>query len=192
MSSPTSLRDLYAPPPAAWAFNAPPTNATEAVSVVTPPSTSYQWSTRQSGSSLLGMTGKLPDDEGLDVKALIVGLFTSALLQYATTAVAVPWEVSKTLLQVQWIPRDLDTIPTRELEYEDEEEVCIVTIIASPKVTQGVCAITISRTSPPTRKSRTSPIHRLWNGTRPCRARRMRRGMSFASLLETMIFCRNT
>ena len=124
MTSPTSLRDLYAPPPNTWSFNAPPPNGTDAVGAAAAPSTSYQWSTRQPSSSLLGLSGSLPDDEGLDVKALVVGLLTSALLQYATTAVAVPWEVSKTLLQVQWIPRDLDTIPTRELEYEDEEEVC--------------------------------------------------------------------
>ncbi|KIP06926.1 hypothetical protein PHLGIDRAFT_127964 [Phlebiopsis gigantea 11061_1 CR5-6] len=122
MSSPTSLRDLYAPPPHAWSFVAPLTNATDAASAPLAPSTSYQWTSRQPGSSLLGTAGKLPDDEGLDVKALIVGLFTSALLQYATTAVAVPWDVSKTLLQVQWIPRDLDTIPAREVEYEDEDE----------------------------------------------------------------------
>ena len=129
MSSPSSLRDLYAPPPNTWSFNATPsTNVSDAGSPAVPAaSASYQWSTRQGSRPLLGLSGTLPDDEGLDVKALMVGLFTSALLQYATTAVAVPWEVGKTLLQVQWIPRDIDTIPLREYakEQEEEEEVCV-------------------------------------------------------------------
>lgn len=127
MSSPSSLRDLYAPAPNTWSFNAPLANASDAATAAPAASVSYQWSTRQGGNPLLGLSGSIPDDEGLDVKALLVGLFTSALLQYATTAVAVPWEVGKTLLQVQWIPRDVDTIPLRDYvkEQDEEEEVCI-------------------------------------------------------------------
>ncbi|EKM60798.1 uncharacterized protein PHACADRAFT_133578 [Phanerochaete carnosa HHB-10118-sp] len=120
MSSPASLRDLYATPPNPWSFNDAPANGTDAT--VSAPSTSYQWTAPPSSNSqaLLGLTA--PDDEGMDAKAVAVGLVTSALLQYATTAVAIPWEVGKTLLQVQWIPRDLEALPSRDLPRETDEE----------------------------------------------------------------------
>jgi fusion and transport protein UGO1 len=36
-----------------------------------------------------------------------------------------PWEVGKTLLQVQWVPRDEDELAALEqTAEEDEEEVC--------------------------------------------------------------------
>lgn len=127
MSSPASLRDLYAPPPDTWSFNAAPANSTDA-SATAPASGSYQWSARSNNSpnALLGLSGTVHDDEGLDAKAIAAGMVTSALLQYATTAVAIPWEVGKTLLQVQWIPRDLEALPSRDLpkETDEEEEVC--------------------------------------------------------------------
>ena len=144
MSSP-SLRDLYAPPPNSWSFSAPPTNASDVGNTASEAaSVSYQWSTRQTSRPLLGLSGTMPDDEGLDVKALMVGLFTSALLQYATTAVAVPWEGGKTLLQVQWIPRDIDTIPLRDYtkEHDEEEEVCLnlsLSRIAGLKMSPCLC-----------------------------------------------------
>lgn len=129
MSSPASLRDLYASPPNTWSFAPPPANGSDASAVSPPASGSYQWSARPAPDSLLGLSAGLEDDEGLDVKALAVGLVTSGLLQYATTAIAVPWEVGRTLLQVQWIPRDIEDLPARDFatapkESEEEEEVC--------------------------------------------------------------------
>lgn len=121
MSSPTSLRDLYAPPPHSWSFSAPPMNSSDS-NIPQAASTSYQWSTRPSSNRLLDLSGTIEDDEGIDVKALMMGLVTSALSQYATSAVAIPWEVGKTLLQVQWIPRDIDSVPVREYVREQEEE----------------------------------------------------------------------
>jgi fusion and transport protein UGO1 len=37
---------------------------------------------------------------------LVKSLVASAVLQYTSTAIAMPWEVGKMLLQVQWVPRN--------------------------------------------------------------------------------------
>jgi mitochondrial fusion and transport protein UGO1 len=129
MSSPASLRDLYAPPANIWSFQATPANASDANATPPPASGSYQWSTRPAPNSLLGLPGSIEDDEGVDAKALVMGLVTSGLVQYATTAIAVPWEVGKTLLQVQWIPRDVEELPARDLhvtlkDQDEDGEVC--------------------------------------------------------------------
>lgn len=122
MSSPASLRDLYASPPNTWQFAAAHPNGNETAAPAS--SSSYQWSASSGSnatpSTLLGLSPE--DDENLDAKAIAAGLVTSALLQYATAAVAIPWEVGKTLLQVQWIPRDLEALPSRDLPKETEEE----------------------------------------------------------------------
>lgn len=53
---------------------------------------------------------------------LVKTLVASAVLQYATTAIAMPWEVGKLLLQVQWVPRDAG-------EVEEEEEVVVEEVV---------------------------------------------------------------
>lgn len=53
---------------------------------------------------------------------MIQGALSHVLLKYATTAVALPWEVGKTLLQVQWVPRDAQTHGAHE-QVEGEEPV---------------------------------------------------------------------
>ena len=123
MSSPPSLRDLYAAPPNSWSFNAAPANVSDAAAAAPTPG-SYQWSARSSDSpnALLGLSGTVQDDEVLDAKTIAVGLVTAGLFQYAMNAVATPWEVGKTLLQVQWIPRDLEALPSRDLPKEVDEE----------------------------------------------------------------------
>lgn len=125
MNPPTSLRDLYTSPSSGWSFNAPPTNASDA-STAQPVTVSYGWTTHSGSNPLLGLSGTLPDDEGIDVKALMMRFLTSALTQYASSAVAIPWEVGKTLLQVQWIPKDIDIIPVRDYagRQDEDEEVC--------------------------------------------------------------------
>lgn len=128
MSTPASLRDLYAPPPHAWSFAPPSANGTDAAPPPGAPApAAYQWS-RPGAGPLLGLSGAAAQDEdGVDVKALLAGLLTAALLQYGTTAITMPWEVGRTCLQVQWIPRDIDAIPARDYvkEPEEEEEVCV-------------------------------------------------------------------
>jgi hypothetical protein len=49
-------------------------------------------------------------------------LLASAFLQYTMTAIAMPWEVSKVLLQVQWVPKQLEGELAVEYELELELE----------------------------------------------------------------------
>ena len=55
---------------------------------------------------------------------LLKTLIASAVLGYTTTAIAMPWEVGKCLLQVQWVPRDAEQVddseesPTEEVTEE--------------------------------------------------------------------------
>ncbi|CAL1696270.1 unnamed protein product [Somion occarium] len=125
MTSPASLRDLYAAPANAWSFAPPnPINATASSSAPsTSASSSYQWSTRPAPNPLLDLSTSLGDDgSGIDVKLILQGLFASALLQYATTALSIPWDVGKTLLQVQWVPRDVGDLPAGAVLITDEED----------------------------------------------------------------------
>lgn len=58
-------------------------------------------------------------------KIALKALLASAFLQYTTTAIAMPWEVGKVLLQVQWVPKHLEASDLElelELELEEEEE----------------------------------------------------------------------
>ncbi|KAJ3558415.1 hypothetical protein NM688_g943 [Phlebia brevispora] len=129
MSSPASLRDLYAPPSSAWSFA--PAAPNGSVPDIHPPasSSSYQWTTRTSSNPLFGLSSTLAtreDEPGFDITVVLQGFIAHALLQYAATAVAIPWEVGKTLLQVQWVPRNAEdmlpvVIPT-PIEHEQEEE----------------------------------------------------------------------
>jgi mitochondrial fusion and transport protein UGO1 len=55
---------------------------------------------------------------------VLKGLLATAFMQYTSTAIAMPWEVGKMLLQVQWVPRDAGE-PEPELEEEEEDIVSI-------------------------------------------------------------------
>lgn len=62
----------------------------------------------------------------MEVKLLLKALIAGAVLQYTSTALAMPFEVGKLLLQVQWVPRDLSLLEgstVKEEEYEEEAEV---------------------------------------------------------------------
>ncbi|KAI0336159.1 mitochondrial carrier [Cubamyces sp. BRFM 1775] len=113
--TPASLRDLYVPPSNAWSF-IPPALAQDNSSAATNPpvsgpSSSNQWSTRTAPNPLFELSSSLAgDDSGLDIASLAKELLAALLLQYATNAIAQPWEVGKTLLQVQWVPRDTGDI----------------------------------------------------------------------------------
>jgi hypothetical protein len=52
-------------------------------------------------------------------------LVASVALGYTTTAIAMPWEVGKCLLQVQWVPRDAEQVDDSEPPTEEvAEAVC--------------------------------------------------------------------
>ncbi|KAI1797565.1 mitochondrial carrier [Ganoderma leucocontextum] len=110
-SAPASLRDLYTTPSTAWSFVPPSlpqdSNSNSSHPPVAGPSSSGQWATRTAPNPLFELSSSLSGDEsGLDIASLAKELLAAALLQYATSALAQPWEVGKTLLQVQWVPRD--------------------------------------------------------------------------------------
>ncbi|KAI0724223.1 mitochondrial carrier domain-containing protein [Cerioporus squamosus] len=126
--APASLRDLYTTPSNAWSF-VPPSLAQDNTnsSSIPPapgPSTLNGWSTRSAPNPLFELSSSLTDDDsGLDITSLAKELLAAALLQYATSAIAQPWEVGKTLLQVQWVPRDpADIAPEAGVEVVEEEE----------------------------------------------------------------------
>lgn len=110
-SAPHPLRPYYVPPApdASWSSSlsaaAAPAGpcssrlATTASTVKTPliPTTNRY----ESNSSLIdGVGGGL--NAGLMLKAFV----TSSLLSFTSTALVMPFEVGKTLSQVQWVPRD--------------------------------------------------------------------------------------
>jgi hypothetical protein len=101
MSQPSSsLRDLYTTPPEIWTFP----NETNA------------------GDALVDIARL--DDKNQPHVPLNQVLLTG-LLQYSTTAVAMPWEVGKLLLQIQAIPKGQHARPeprTQPGETDEEDE----------------------------------------------------------------------
>lgn len=121
----SSLRDIYASPVHSWSFVPPQINA----SVPAPPTpiSSYQWSTRPPPNSIFDLSPSLSLSEpsGIDIRLLLKTLVASAFLQYTSTALAMPLEVGKLLLQVQWVPRDLSLLEghrSADQEVEDDGE----------------------------------------------------------------------
>lgn len=69
------------------------------------------------------------------MRLLLKTLVASAFLQYTTTAIAMPWEVGKLLLQVQWVPRDAAESDDEETLVEEvvEEVVSCFTYFVKPE-----------------------------------------------------------
>jgi fusion and transport protein UGO1 len=127
-----SLRDMYAPSQASWSFVPSQSNSTLPSAVASNvPQTSYEWSTRAPTNPIFDLSSSLSlaEPSGVEIRLLLKGLIAGAVLRYTSTALAMPFEVGKLLLQVQWVPRDLALLggPTdREEEYEEEAEVMAV------------------------------------------------------------------
>jgi fusion and transport protein UGO1 len=60
-------------------------------------------------------------ESGANATELVRAVLASALMQYTTTAMIMPFEVGKTLLQVQWVPRDAEDLPEADPEVEEEK-----------------------------------------------------------------------
>jgi len=127
MSNPSSLRDLYGTNPPTWSFT-PPSIPTGSPSRPPPqtPSPSYTFSSRPVQNSIFELSPALAEPGGLDLGLLFKTLIASAVLGYTTTAIAMPWEVGKCLLQVQWVPRDAEQVEDSDEPATEEvaEEVC--------------------------------------------------------------------
>lgn len=122
MSAPASLRELYIDPSSAWAFIPPTSPQPVQASEPAPSGPSYQWSTRPSHNSIFDLSPSLDLSEPSSSNAanLLKTLVASAVLQYTSTAIAMPWEVGKLLLQVQWVPRHVGE--PEEPEYIEEND----------------------------------------------------------------------
>ncbi|KAG5353459.1 hypothetical protein C0989_006616 [Termitomyces sp. Mn162] len=102
MSAPSSLRDLYIDTSSAWAFVPPTIPQSATASEPFSSGTSYQWSNRPSHNPIFDLSPSLDLSEvsGINVTNLFKALVASALLHYSSTAIAMPWEVGKLLLQL--------------------------------------------------------------------------------------------
>lgn len=139
--SASSLRDLYNKPSSSWSFvpvvdnNGNGASSSSAVSPAE--ASSYQWSSR---NSLYDISSGIDiEPSSLNVSHAVQGAAMSALLVFFSTAVEIPWEVGKTLLQVQYVPRDANAVEEPEEVHEEEEvsrctlqlELILTSIIAS-------------------------------------------------------------
>ncbi|KAI0274869.1 mitochondrial carrier domain-containing protein [Gloeopeniophorella convolvens] len=124
MSGPSSLRDLYSSNAQTWSF-APPSNSSGPSSGPPPPpnAPSHTFSSRPVQNSIFELSPGLAEPGGVDLGLLLKTLVASAVLEYSTSAIAMPWEVGKCLLQVQWIPRDAGEADEAEPAAEEVAEV---------------------------------------------------------------------
>lgn len=129
MSSSSSLRDLYSDPSSTWSFaQVHPVAPANSVPINAPGPTAvpFQWKSRSRPSSnpIFDLSPDLNDVSVSDIDFIRVlkTVLASAVLQYTSTAIAMPWEVGKLLLQVQWVPRDVQDSDLFQ-EVPEEEEV---------------------------------------------------------------------
>jgi fusion and transport protein UGO1 len=121
----TSLRDSYVPSSSAWSF-LPQPPVTDIPSIAS--QSAYNWSTRPKHNSIFDLSPSLDLTEasGINADLLFRSVVASVVLGYTSTAIAMPWEVGKMLLQVQWVPRHArEHEPTLDLSQEDLEVVSI-------------------------------------------------------------------
>ena len=66
----------------------------------------------------------MSEPSGINAAQLFKAFVASAVLQYTSTAIVMPWEVGKLLLQVQWVPRDAGEVDEDEVEVavDDQED----------------------------------------------------------------------
>ena len=111
-----SLRELYTDPTQTWSFVPPKLPHYPHLNQAPP---SYHFPNRPSSSSSF----HFPNDEPhAPVAKVFKALVASAVLQYTSTAIVMPWEVGKLLLQAQWVPRDVGEAVESEDEDEDKVE----------------------------------------------------------------------
>ncbi|KAJ6574723.1 mitochondrial carrier domain-containing protein [Mycena capillaripes] len=124
-SSSASLRGLYSDPSSAWSFvqSLPATPSHSSSTQPAAAASAYQWSSRPSHNSIFDLSPELADpSDGIDPINLLKTLAASAILQYTSSAIAMPWEVGKLLLQVQWVPRDAGEPEHSETIPEDDDD----------------------------------------------------------------------
>ena len=119
-----SLRDQYAAPPPSWSFVPPESlnsSSSNGARLQVEKDPSFQWSTRPRQNSIYDLSPDLDIEPNTpNAVALLRAFAASAILQYLGAAIENPFEVGKTLLQIQYIPRN--TVPIDDGEHNQEEE----------------------------------------------------------------------
>ena len=69
---------------------------------------SHTFTSRPAQNLIFELSPTLAEPGGLDLGLLLKMLIASDVLGYTTMAIAMPWEVGKCLLLVQWVPRDVE------------------------------------------------------------------------------------
>lgn len=136
-SSGGSLRDLYSEPPTGWSFIPPENNGSTTRPggplPVAESAPSYQWSARPRTNSIYELSPDLNfEPSAPNAVAILRAVAASVILQYCGAAIENPWEVGKTLLQVQYVPRN--AVAVEDMEPPEEEEVRHLTVLFSSKV----------------------------------------------------------
>lgn len=106
-----SLRDAYSPVATEWTFsNSSTTSSSPSAAGGSSATPAWSGGPAPPKARVLDLQSYPSDDfdsgSVLDTRAALKWLVSAAVLQYATTGIAMPFEVAKVLLQVQWIPKD--------------------------------------------------------------------------------------
>lgn len=126
MSNPSgSLREHYSEPRTTWSFVplSDAKNGSPSLKATVPSNSSgYQWTSRPRPNSIYELSPDLEfEPSAPNSVALLRAAAASVILQYCSAALENPWEVGKTLLQIQYVPRDAVATEDLELNEEDEE-----------------------------------------------------------------------
>ncbi|KZS96179.1 mitochondrial carrier [Sistotremastrum niveocremeum HHB9708] len=125
-STPGSLRDLYSSPPpdrTSWRFSPDPANPSQPATIPPISHPSSNWTPVVVNSPVLDAS-IIRDEHSVNANLVLKTVLASAIMQYTTSAIAMPWEVGKLLLQVQWVPNDtIEAEPEISGEESDTEEV---------------------------------------------------------------------
>jgi fusion and transport protein UGO1 len=130
MASPPSLRTLYKSQHDLWSFST--VNQSSTISTSSSPVVSSGWDNQLKHKTLVNFeTSRDQDGDTISVNMVVNGLLSAALMQYCTAAVAMPWEVGKLLLQIQYVPQELDDADMElsvaaempDIDTEEEQEV---------------------------------------------------------------------
>lgn len=129
MGSQASLRDLYTDPSTAWTFVPSPDNPaglSNASSSAAPAGSghTYEWKTPTDPSRSIFDLYPSQDmhGSGMDMSQVLTSYAATAFLQYTSTAIAMPWEVGRLLLQVQWVPRDAGNPELMDDAADDDDD----------------------------------------------------------------------
>ncbi|KAH7100228.1 mitochondrial carrier domain-containing protein [Auriculariales sp. MPI-PUGE-AT-0066] len=169
-SRPASLRDMYSAQGSSWDFAQQPLPAATTSAAPAAEAKAVQWTMAATPSRrhspVFDLSPSVGEDIGIDpgdidLRALLKGLIASAFLRYATSAIAMPWEVSKLLLQIQHMPRVPDTPePSREVVLEEDEDEDILSDSVSESYFRDPTAPSTSRAHHRKQPSKDRPLVR--------------------------------